>query len=148
MANFDARTTCNSPLVTDHKAAAMVCSRYGGVYDLQIEQKTERRGEEIIPTDEHRLAIFGYDWFQVYPFEKDEDGEPTDHLDYDEYDATEVFLKEIQPYLAEDLVVQSIGSEKRSFPFSAYSWIVPKGEGEILTAGLPDNMEQYKKFHK
>lgn len=148
MTNFDARTTCNSPLITDHKKAEMIMDKYGGTENFHLEQETEWKDGNPTFLGKYRICISAYDWFQLFTCykEDDEDGAPGE-LNWDE-DTTEDFLKEIQPFLAEDLIVQSIGAEKRRFPFSAYSWIVPKGKGKILTAGLPHTLKQYKKFNK
>lgn len=66
---------------------------------------------------DHYLNIYGYAWLCVY--------EDKDYQD----DITEKFLKGLAPFLAEPLIVQSVGNTKCRFPLSAWEvCIKPNGE--------------------
>lgn len=148
MANFEARTTCNRPRITDPEKVKEICAKYGGMEDSPKVEEIE--GEDGTP--EYHLFIFSYDWFQLWPFYKEGDGHTHEtyegEMNLDDEEATDRFLKEVQPYLAEDLVVLSIGAERLRFPLSAYSWIVPKGEGKVAETGLAWNMDEYERWKK
>jgi len=58
------------------------------------------------------IEIWGYEWPNLWL--KPKNGEDTDCTEY-----FEEFLETLAPYLAEDLIIQSIGSEKCCFPLAA-----------------------------
>ena len=151
--NVDGYTTCNSPLISDHEKVQEICNNYGGFGRESDEnfgpvQDTDWvNGQEVL-LEKWRLNIFGYDWFSLYEYLPEGDGAPGE-CDW-EADPAEIvmqFFREVQPYLLENLVVQSIDHEGLRFSFGGATWIVPKKKGEIVQAWgiLVADMKDYRK---
>lgn len=72
-----------------------------------------------------QFTIRSENWFIVFKYK-----------DPDYNEAIIDFLKEIQPYIENDLLIQSIGCDRLTFPFSAHSWFTPAGNGDIKEHGM------------
>lgn len=121
MANFDATTASNGPLIIPGHESELqkILSRY----------YIEAEDGPMAHIEGGRLHIYGYGWFNAYKM-MEEEGTTDIIPDYDN-EASQEFLKTIQPHLAENLVIHSIGNEKCRFPLSAMSITVSAGKGRI-----------------
>jgi hypothetical protein len=77
------------------------------------------------------LELYGYAAFEATKPILDEDGSVVDR----EYHCTEEFLERLAPYLAEQVVVETVGFEKCRFPLLAGQW-----------AAWPDGTVTYNSF--
>jgi len=152
--NVEGYTTCNAPLIFDHDKVREICNKYGG-FGGEIDEnfgpsqdREWRDGHEVF-CNTSRLNIFGYDWFNLYPRYSEEEDGASGEFNFDADAAATViqFLKEIQPFLLENLVVQSIDYEGLRFPFGGATWFVPKKRGKIVQAWgiLISEINVYKK---
>lgn len=90
-------------------------------------------GDLTVEVDDGYLRIIGEAEFQPYPKEADTGpghAEPRESVDI------EGFLEEIAPYLAEDLIVHTVGREKLRFPFYGAVFAVDHETGETHTETL------------
>lgn len=112
MANFEAITASNSAKVK--KGVTALLEKYNLIeshYEVEIELNKYK----------DRIEIYGYEWFCIYDPKSGE------------Y-ATDEFLKELAPYLQEELIIQCIGHEKCRYPLSFWQITVqPNGEIEKIS---------------
>jgi len=126
MAHFQAVTASNSPRVKKETADNIdrILEKYLIPEDLTI----------LVESD--LLSIYGYTWPDIQKLTEDEyDVVDEEGFDEDGLDGLQSFLQEIQPYLEEALIIQSIGNERAVFPLSATKIIVPP-EGDIVVFSL------------
>ncbi|MBI3411448.1 MAG: hypothetical protein HY040_24230 [Planctomycetes bacterium] len=131
MATFVATTASNCPRLKNPEAAGKVLERYFWDGDLTVTcAKDEQTGHS-------HLNVYGYEWPGGWRIPDGVDPEEFE-LDYDvdSSDGFEDFLKEIAPFLAEPLTVQSVGSEKCRFPISACEWHVRPGTAKVEVNGF------------
>jgi len=120
MANlFQGVTASNSPKVRKEAADSIdrILEKYLVPEDLTI------------LVESGLLSFYGYTWPEIQKLT--EDGDDVE----DGVDGLQSFLQEIQPYLEETLIIQSIGNERAVFPLSAKEIIVPP-EGDIVVFSL------------
>jgi len=119
MANFQGVTASNSPKVKKNAADNIdrILEKYLVPEDLTI------------LVESGLLSFYGYTWPEIQKLA--EDGNDVK----DGVDGLQSFLREIQPYLEETLIIQSIGNERAVFPLSAREIIVPP-EGDIMAFSL------------
>ena len=97
---------------------------------------------EIQPGSEFKggyFNIYGYDWLEIYPIMKAEDG--SDESDTDN-PCVEEFLEAMRPFIPEGdhFEVQSIGNEKCRHPLSGWSAkVTPE---KVITHFLGDYVEK------
>jgi hypothetical protein len=131
MATFVATTASNGARVKDADAAQRVLDRY--VWDGGV--------EAVIRNDERdgtsRLCVYGTDWPAVWKLPTADywNGFELDY-DVDTGEIFEEFLRDIAPFLAEPLTVQTVGTEHCRFPISACEWHVLPGATTIEVAGF------------
>jgi hypothetical protein len=92
MADFIATTVCNPAIITDIEAVEKIMDKYEFEAEVFLQNNL--------------LYVYGYEWFTAFRYDDE-----TDEVDY-ENDATLDFLKEVQPYIQDELIVQMIGHEK------------------------------------
>jgi len=115
MGHFQAVTTSNTPRLKPGTANALE-EHLNGYY----------LGDEIVVSlKDDFLKLTGYDWLSA---QKYTDGERTD---LEDEECTMDFLKGIQPYLEETLIIQCIGNKECEFPLNMAEVIVPP-EGDIV----------------
>jgi hypothetical protein len=122
MADFIATTASNGARLKDPEAVEKIIGCY--VWDGDVEASIQTREGQAC------LVIYGYDWPNAW---KIPEGVNRDEFepDYDIDDGFDAFLKEVSPYLAEPLTVQSVGAERCRFPLAASEWHIRPGETTI-----------------
>lgn len=133
MADFYGHTTSLDAPVSDGEAVADILSRYRLGYGT-LADGMELSGGITEESGRDWLGFSGEDFFVA--FRADEE------ISDSEDDVTDQLLREIQPYLEGKLVIQSIGSVRNRFPFSAQEIIVPPKEGEIEINGFKAHGEE------
>jgi hypothetical protein len=92
MADFIATTVCEPAIITDIEAVEKIMDKYEFSAEVLLQHNL--------------LYVYGYEWFNAWKYNAE-----TDEVDY-ENDATDDFLKEVQPYIEDELQIQMIGHEK------------------------------------
>ena len=129
MATFVATTASNGARLKDPEAVAKILDRY--FWDGDVTASIETRDGQA------QLEIYGYDWpgaWRIPDGANRDDFEPD--YDIDPGDGLEDFLKEVAPYLAEPLTIQSVGSERCRFPLAARELHIRPGETTIEVNGF------------
>ena len=123
MANFVATTASSGARIKKEKRKELEAYLEGFSTDSEDVELVIEDGEE--PT----IEIYGYGWFTVWEKVDNEEGEE-EVVDFDT-EKTDEFLLGLAPFLAEPLIIQSVGNEKCRFPLAAWEYRVhPDGKIE------------------
>ena len=113
MANFEGVTTCNDVKIIEGKETEVA----------ELIEKYTFNGEMNVYVDKSGyFQLHGHEFLYIA---KNESDDPTEHTDID---GVQEFLTELAPFLADTLVIQSIGNEKCRYPLVAQEIVVyPSG---------------------
>jgi hypothetical protein len=134
MATFIATAASSVPRIKDSEGVKKVMERF--FWDGEVTPVIQTEQGQL------RLAIHGGDWPAAWKipedvakeeFEADYDKDPTEGF--------EQFLKEVSPFLAEPLIVQSVGFEDCRFPVAACEWRIVPGSSELEINGFKHSLE-------
>lgn len=132
MATYLARTTSNSPKLSDPNAVAEILSEY---------ETIPHHGELTLTVRDGCFSCFGEAEFLPYRPSPETDSPVGKHDNVDQRG----FLEDIAPYLESDLIIQQIGQEKLRYPFTQSLFMVHADTETIKIESANDRARSFFK---